>query len=218
MFVSSLRELSEYCDFGESLDHMLRDRLVCGIADERIQRRLLAERELSFAKAWDIARAMEDANKNAEEIQSGCSSTGSQATMSEVQYVQKRPGKSLLCYRCGESGHNAASCRFKSTRCFACKKLGHAAKACKSKGTPEQAAAPTKPQATHTLESDSQKEVGDERSLEYIHRINGNNKAAIKTQLSVNGTQLEMELDTGASVSVICEEHYRKIWGPNPPP
>ena len=27
-----------------------------------------------------------------------------------------------------------------------------------------------------------------------------------------------MELDTGASVSVICEERYRKIWGPNPPP
>ena len=72
---------------------MLRDRLVCGIADEQIQRRLLAERELSFAKAWDIARAMEDASKNADEIQSGCSSTGSQATMTEVQYVHKRPGK-----------------------------------------------------------------------------------------------------------------------------
>ena len=27
-----------------------------------------------------------------------------------------------------------------------------------------------------------------------------------------------MELDTGASVSVICEERYKKIWGPNPPP
>ena len=100
VFGSSLRELSEYCEFGESPDHMLRDRLVCGIADERIQRRLPAERELSFAKAWDIARAMEDASKKADEIQSGCSSTGSQATMTEVQYVQKRIGKSLPCYRC----------------------------------------------------------------------------------------------------------------------
>ena len=100
VFGSSLRELSEYCEFGESPGNMLRDRLVCDIADERIQRRLPAERELSFAKAWDIARAMEDPSKKADEIQSGCSSTGSQATMTEVQYVQKRIGKSLPCYRC----------------------------------------------------------------------------------------------------------------------
>ena len=30
-FVAGLRNLSEYCNFGESLEDMLRDRLVCGI-------------------------------------------------------------------------------------------------------------------------------------------------------------------------------------------
>ena len=35
---------------------MLRDRLVCGIDDERTQRRLVAEKELSFARALEIAR------------------------------------------------------------------------------------------------------------------------------------------------------------------
>ena len=38
---------------------MLRDRLVCGINDDRIQRRLLSESSLQFQKAWEIARAME---------------------------------------------------------------------------------------------------------------------------------------------------------------
>ena len=43
---------------------MLRDRLVCGIDDDRIQCRLLAERELSFEKAVEIALAHKMASKN----------------------------------------------------------------------------------------------------------------------------------------------------------
>ena len=35
-YVAELRTLTEHCDYGESLDSMLRDRLVCGINDERI--------------------------------------------------------------------------------------------------------------------------------------------------------------------------------------
>ena len=38
---------------------MLRDRIVCGIRDEKIQRRLLVERALTFAKAYEIATSME---------------------------------------------------------------------------------------------------------------------------------------------------------------
>ena len=64
---------------------------------------------------------------------------------------------------------------------------------------------------------DYQQDGGDEHSLEYIHRLNERKPAALKIQLSVNVTQLEMELDTGASCAVISEETYRKIWGPNPP-
>ena len=58
-FVSALRALSEFCEYGETLNEMLRDRLVCGIDDERTQRRWLAEKELSFARALEIARATE---------------------------------------------------------------------------------------------------------------------------------------------------------------
>ena len=42
-FVAGLRGLSEYCQFAATLDDMLRDRLVCGIRDRRLQQRLLAD-------------------------------------------------------------------------------------------------------------------------------------------------------------------------------
>ena len=42
-FVSELRLLAEFCNYEATFDDMLRDRLVCGIHDDHIQRRLLAE-------------------------------------------------------------------------------------------------------------------------------------------------------------------------------
>ena len=42
----------------------LRDRLVCGINDETTQQLLLAEAELTYKKALDIATSQEMASKN----------------------------------------------------------------------------------------------------------------------------------------------------------
>ena len=38
-YVAELRALGEYCDFGTTIEDMIRDRLVCGINDHGIQRR-----------------------------------------------------------------------------------------------------------------------------------------------------------------------------------
>ena len=43
---------------------MLRDRLVWGIRDAHIQKKLLAEPELTFTKAIQIAQSSETAEKN----------------------------------------------------------------------------------------------------------------------------------------------------------
>ena len=46
--LGELRRLSENCEFGATLDEMLRDRLVCGASNDKIQRRLLAEPNLKL--------------------------------------------------------------------------------------------------------------------------------------------------------------------------
>ena len=48
---------------------MLRDRLVCGVEEAKIQRRLLAEPDLTFDKAFELAIAAESADKNAKDLQ-----------------------------------------------------------------------------------------------------------------------------------------------------
>lgn len=64
-YIAELRRLSVHCAFGDQLDAMLRDRLVCGVVDEALQRRLLAEPTLTFKEAEEKALAAETALLNA---------------------------------------------------------------------------------------------------------------------------------------------------------
>ena len=66
---------------------MLRDRLLYRISDVQIQRRLLAERTLTFTKALEIAQGLETAAKNMRELTKGTSREASQATVLEVHRV-----------------------------------------------------------------------------------------------------------------------------------
>ena len=67
-FVSELRSIAKSCNFGDTLETMLRDRIVCGINDSIIQRLLLAEKGLSFKTALELAQGMESAAKNVREL------------------------------------------------------------------------------------------------------------------------------------------------------
>ena len=123
-FVAELRHLSQECQYGDKLEEMLRDRLVCGIRDERIQRRLFAESNLTFHKAFDTATAMDAAHRDTADLKVG-------GVVQPVNKVTKIRGNQRLCYRClGSHQHDA--CPFKNTKYHFCGKLGHLAKACKS--------------------------------------------------------------------------------------
>ena len=55
-YIAKLRALSHYCNFGKTLELMLRDRIVCVINDTQTQKRLLAEKNLTYE---EIALALE---------------------------------------------------------------------------------------------------------------------------------------------------------------
>ena len=51
-FVAALHQIAEYCEYNETLNDMIRDRLVCRINHEGIQKKLLAEKILHMRKLW----------------------------------------------------------------------------------------------------------------------------------------------------------------------
>ncbi|XP_038590459.1 uncharacterized protein K02A2.6-like [Micropterus salmoides] len=69
-YVALLRKLAQDCNYGDKLSEMLRDRLVCGIGDDRIQQRLLSQPDLTFDKALKLAQAIETASKDVKDLQS----------------------------------------------------------------------------------------------------------------------------------------------------
>ena len=121
-FVAGLRHVAQECNFGAQLSDMLRDRLVCGVISERVQRRLLAEPELTFDKAFSLATAMETAERNASELQtkfSGAGEDNSADSNMAAEQINKLEGSrskdktKIECWFCEKYGHMEKECRLK---------------------------------------------------------------------------------------------------------
>ena len=92
-YMAELRLLSTNCDFKEYLDQALRDRLVCGLRNEGIQCRLLAEAELTLKRAVEIAIGMEAAERNAKDLK------GKEQVVGQVSaYRPPKSSSDPLCY------------------------------------------------------------------------------------------------------------------------
>ena len=68
-FVAALRKITEHCEFGTFLDGLLRDRLVCGVLDKKVQHRFFQESKLTYKQAFDLAIVAEAAHKDAKRLQ-----------------------------------------------------------------------------------------------------------------------------------------------------
>ena len=104
---------------------MLCDRLVCGVNDKRLQRRLLVESQLEFKKGMELATAIETADKNTRDLQNGNPSARENPEQL-VNRVTKDPSKepklpprnskqlnaTRECFRCGGQFHDADKCKY----------------------------------------------------------------------------------------------------------
>ena len=221
-FVAELRKLSEYCQFGDTLSDMLRDRLVCGINDQKTQRRLLAEATLTYEKAFTLAQALEAADKSAKELEkaSGIHAVFPQfrpphaTTTRPPQTTTSRPHE-RKCYRCGGTNHASSECRFKDSDCLNCGKKGHIARVCRSRGKqPQQTQRPQsgrrpmrQPHSTHHVE-----EEDDVDPVYTLFHMSARKPSPMLVTLQLNQAPLQMEIDTGASASLISERTYRTLW------
>ena len=66
-----LEKLAQTCSFGDYLDKALRNQFVFGLQNRAIQSRLLEIRDLTLAKAKDIAFGMEMSNRGTDDNAAG---------------------------------------------------------------------------------------------------------------------------------------------------
>ena len=115
-YVAELRRLAEFCDYGVTLDKMIRDRLVSGINDDNIQKKLLSEPRLTYTRALEIAQGAKEAEKNLREMRTprrerdvaGVETTNKPEPVHRISGKQLRKPSSGCCYCCGVPGHRMA--------------------------------------------------------------------------------------------------------------
>ena len=79
-FLAAIRKIADDCEYGTVLDDMLRDRLVFGVADRRLQNHFLREAS-TYVSARDMALAAEAANKDSKRLQDGGDGNNSSLTL-----------------------------------------------------------------------------------------------------------------------------------------
>ena len=176
----------------------------------------MAEPALTFAKALEIAQAAKAADRHARELDRTVPTAGVNK-VSPVPRSQKGGGTyrptMTSCYRCGGK-HQSDKCRYKDVDCHHCGKKGHLAKVCRSK----QRAQPGKPlqyhaskqtvQDTHlVMDKDTEGATYNLFALEAVQT-----PAPLRVTMQVNKAKLTMEVDTGASASIISNETYIRLW------
>lgn len=219
-YITDLKKLSEHCDFGAYLQDALRDRLVCGLNSESIQKRLLTEKDLTYHKAVELAVSMETVARESQQLSSS----------QKVNAVSLSLPPGRKCTRCGRVNHKEQECFYKDQTCHNCGKRGHIARMCregkgglkatnssvekmgkKMKGNfkkrVDKVEAEAKPSDSDTTDSDG---VGGLHVVKVANAVRQDSaaSAAIWVRPKVEGQTVEMELDTGAAVSIISEKLY----------
>ena len=123
-FSVALRQLNSSCEFGTFLPEALGDQFVCGLSNQGIQRKLLAEANLTLDRALQLARAMSMATENTVDFHTDTLRRDTHTVNKVSKNVQAKTyakSSSYVCWRCAKPNHSPDVCRFKEAVYHDCK-------------------------------------------------------------------------------------------------
>ena len=187
---------------------------MCGMNDGRIQRVMLQEPILTYDRELELAQSIEGATEDVQRLQPSLQQVH-QVHRSQPRNQSGTTPKFSPCYRCGATDHLQSSCRFRMAICRHCGKKGHIQNVCRSKQLRQ-----AKPQQNpvHLVSKDScssqdlptDQSSSQETDTYSLFTLQGRVKP-IMVSVQVNQSTIEMEVDTGAALSLVNEDTFSKI-------
>ena len=238
-YIVELKKLVRDCKYGDKLNEMIRDRLVCGIGDVTIQRKMLMKEDLTYDDAVKIAVGTELTTKQAGEMSTSAAG-GIKNEPDPLNKVDDQE-RGRKCTRCGDPRHHPDKCFYKDEVCYGCNKRGHISRVCRDKKKKDksqekkQDKKPGKPSHSQKNVSHEGAEGGDgENSKDssdggdlyslpfyhvecesgeeeyHVYRCEIRREDPFYHSMSLSGRKVTFEVDTGASLTVIGHEQFKR--------
>ena len=199
-FACRLRRLVRECGFDSAQLTLLRDIFVCGVYDDRLGERLLAEdaSTLTFETALAKAEAFERARADRR------TAVPSIATVTKPRPVQHSSGSTpkptdsrSRCYRCNSGQHRAnyPQCPAKNAVCHNCQRKGHFKSVCKSSSH-------SHPHSNSTI-AQIDVENTDDTTHYKLFSSHSRSRPNCTREVVINDQQVSILIDTGAEVNVL---------------
>ena len=231
-YIAELKRLASTCNFGTLSDRLIRDRIVCGVADRSLRKTLLSQVKLDLPGCIKICKSSRTANAQAERMTNDHDPAESRREKADLFAVQptrgeyrqvnrKSTGRKELaevgrrggqCQACGYAAHSQRQqCPAFGRSCIKCGGKNHFAKVCRL----------VQPRRTlHSVNHDGgvpSEEFEDPMQFvsscnilrdgtETLFTISTPSENTVYGRFDVNGHPTRFQLDSGASCNVLREK------------
>ena len=209
IFIRALYELSEHCEFGVNREEHIRDRIVVGIRDKELSRKLQLISNLTLEMTVQEARQQEEVKAQVsqqgeaaacavEEIARGFSRFKmDERRYNETDQQHRRSERGKTCNRCGKMMHKIQEhCPAIKSTCNKCKKIGHWERMCKSK---------------IVVNEVSEHEENAAYFLGSVKCTPSSSGGQWTVKLNICHTPVSFKIDTGADVCIMSEETFKNL-------
>lgn len=208
MFIRALYEMSEHCDFGANRDEHIRDRIVVGISDKELSRKLQLMADLTLAQTITTVRQSEEVTLQVH--QQGEAFAAVQEIARKKSTDREKPKwkprmkasgeqRDPNCGRCGKLKHKEQeNCPALKSTCNKCRKVGHWESRCHTKSVRE---------VTEDVSDDASEAP---YFLGAVSKSNGKDEQWT-VQLEIGKTPVRFKIDTGADTNIMSEETFTSL-------
>ncbi|XP_052751027.1 uncharacterized protein K02A2.6-like [Galleria mellonella] len=207
-YVAAISQLGAKCNFID-LERQLRDRLVLGVRDDRLRRDLLKKKKITYEVALQTCLDYQVTFPDLYPASTSSESKQTPLNVTDCEPMDIGIVKSNECRRCTRGHKPGERCSFWKAKCFYCKKFGHIAAACDKK-----------PGRMHQVNETGECSRSGDTAVEEmmgIYVCTDNYTPPITAEVIIDGVKLLMEVDSGASRTIMSEETYKKLWSTPPP-
>lgn len=202
-----MHKLAKYCNYGDTREEMIRDRLVVGVRDMRLSEKMQLQDNLNYKKALEMARSYETVLRQNRELHqktdANATSINRVQSKGKKQSLEKSKtsGKSWKCYFCGgNKQHKRDACPARESECNKCSLIGHWSKVCK-KGS----------KTGSSLPNVKINAVTDDSDYYFVGSVKENDESAQWEDIvRVGNIPVKFRLDSGADVTVIRSPVWEK--------